>query len=175
MTEEWLPINGFPGYEVSNLGRVGCWRKRGSRHPFPSERRIVTPVKNKTGYLQVTLHQGREKFTRNIHRLVLETFVGPCPDGMECAHGDGNRQNPVLSNLRWDTRKNNHADKIRHGTAQRGENQWFAKVTEAQVREIRKSTESNAAIAIRYGLAKEHVWSLRNRKSWAWLDDAVSE
>jgi hypothetical protein len=49
-----------------------------------------------------------------VHRLVLETFAGPNPDGMECCHNDGNASNNRLDNLRWDTRKANIHDAIRH-------------------------------------------------------------
>lgn len=50
-----------------------------------------------------------------VHRLVLEAFVGPCPSGCEGCHYDGNPANNIVSNLRWDTTKNNCLDKRRHG------------------------------------------------------------
>lgn len=42
-----------------------------------------------------------------VHRIVLETFVGPCPDGMECDHKDRNRSNNHIENLRWVTKAEN--------------------------------------------------------------------
>ena len=171
MTEQWLPINGFHGYEVSNLGRVGTWRRGGARHALPTQRRILKPVLNRSGYIQCTLRVDGNKFTRNIHRLVLEAFVGPCPDGMECAHNNGNRSDARLVNLRWDTRKNNHFDKIRHGTAQRGENQWYSRLTKQDVLEIRKSGESPRELSIRFNVTSAHIHHIRKRKCWAWLAD----
>lgn len=53
---------------------------------------------------------------RLVHRLVLEAFVGPCPEGMEGCHGDGDPTNNSLGNLRWDTATSNQLDKVRHGT-----------------------------------------------------------
>jgi hypothetical protein len=53
---------------------------------------------------------------RRIHRLVLQAFVGPCPAGQECCHGDGDPSNNVLSNLRWGTRSDNRRDSVGHGT-----------------------------------------------------------
>lgn len=47
---------------------------------------------------------------------MLTAFVGPCPDGMEGCHNDGDPHNNRLDNLRWDTRANNARDAIRHGT-----------------------------------------------------------
>jgi hypothetical protein len=54
-------------------------------------------------------------FTRKVHRLVLETFVGPCPDGMECCHNNGDPADNRLENLRWDTLSSNAYDRVEHG------------------------------------------------------------
>jgi hypothetical protein len=51
-----------------------------------------------------------------VHHLVLEAFVGPRPAGHEAAHGDGDKTNNALANLRWATPKENAADRYRHGT-----------------------------------------------------------
>ncbi len=51
-----------------------------------------------------------------VHRLVLETFVGPCPDKQECCHNNGNSLDNRISNLRWDTRKANVKDACVHGS-----------------------------------------------------------
>jgi hypothetical protein len=40
---------------------------------------------------------------RYVAHLILEAFVGPCPDGMECCHKDDDPSNSRLDNLRWDT------------------------------------------------------------------------
>lgn len=63
------------------------------------------------GYLFVNLRGKKYR----VHRLVMATFVGPCPEGHQVCHYDGNRQNNSLSNLRYDTSKANAADKRRHG------------------------------------------------------------
>lgn len=52
----------------------------------------------KSGYFSVCV-QGHRNLL--VHRLVLETFVGPCPDGMECDHVNRNRSDNRLKNLRW--------------------------------------------------------------------------
>jgi hypothetical protein len=52
---------------------------------------------------------------------------------MEACHGDGDSANNRLGNLRWDTPTNNHADKILHGTTNRGERSGTAKLTDAAV------------------------------------------
>lgn len=48
--------------------------------------------------------------------MVLETFRGPCPPGLEGCHGDGDGFHNELANLRWDTHQSNMQDAIDHGT-----------------------------------------------------------
>lgn len=118
--EQWRPANGFEGvYEVSSLGRVrslthtirradgGEWTYRG---------RVLKAGPTTKGYLFVTFSRGAERHMRKVHRLVLEAFVGPCPEGMEGCHNDGDKTNNQISNLRWDTRSANAKDRVKHGT-----------------------------------------------------------
>ena len=58
---------------------------------------------------------------RNVGRVVLETFIGPCPAGMECCHGNGNYHDNRLENLRWGTKQDNSDDRRRHGTLPTGD------------------------------------------------------
>lgn len=105
MTEIWMPCPGYPGYEVSDLGNVR------------SPKQILVSVVGSHGYLQTQLRRGN---VRTVHSLVLEAHVGPCPQGMESRHLDGNKLNCRLDNLCWGTPKQNGKDKIRHGTAHSG-------------------------------------------------------
>jgi hypothetical protein len=119
MSEEWRPVPGFPGYEASSIGRVRSWlRLNGFSRP-PSEPRVLSAAV-RGGYLSVVLRSGRRRVNMPVHRAVLLTFVGPCPEGMEGCHNDGSRFNNEASNLRWDTRRGNFADRDRHGTTARG-------------------------------------------------------
>lgn len=109
--EEWRPIPGFNDwYEVSNLGNVRSWSPYMKGKP-------LKPTPNAKGYLRVGLRtaDGRSRWFY-VHRLVLEAHVGPCPDGMQGAHGDGNPANNKASNLRWATQSENNLDAVRHGT-----------------------------------------------------------
>ena len=111
--EEWRPVVGFEGYEVSNLGSVRSWRTRRA-----SDRgRVLVGKFDRDGYHEVCLSQGaRGEFWRKVHHLVLEAFVGPRPDGFEACHANGNASDNSAWNLRWDTCEANHLDKVRHGT-----------------------------------------------------------
>jgi hypothetical protein len=67
-------------------------------------------------YLTVNLERGDEKRRVRIHTLVIEAFVGPRPGGLEACHGPGGSDDNSRPNLRWDTRRENMLDEVRHGT-----------------------------------------------------------
>lgn len=160
-TIQFKDVPGFPGYRVGSDGSVwSCLiriRKPGFRAGFAyvtgEEWHAMTPSLNDTGRPVIWL---RRKF-RLVSRVMLETFVGPCPVGMEGCHNDGNPANNRLSNLRWDTGSANQHDRTIHGTDCRGSKNHAAKLTVAQVIEIR--SEANAGIA-RKIIAKKHGVSL---------------
>lgn len=63
-------------------------------------------------YVQVTLSQDNVRHHCYVHRLVLETFVGPCPEGMEARHyPDMDPSNNRLENLSCSTHRKNLADR----------------------------------------------------------------
>ena len=108
--EEWRPVVGFKGYEISSLGRVRSFRQS-------PEGRIMRPNRITNGYLQVELRgENGARKGKLVHRLVLEAFIGPPPsDGLQACHNDGNQLNNRLDNLRWDTPAENTRDVFRHG------------------------------------------------------------
>lgn len=116
MDEVWLPVAGFEGrYEVSSSGSVRSLDRLidpGGRGRRRMRGRVLSQVVTPNGYCSVMLPNGRSL----IHRLVLTAFVGPCPDGMEGCHNDGDRSNNNLENLRWDTRSENNHDAVEHRT-----------------------------------------------------------
>ena len=97
-----------PGYRIGDDGTV--W----SRRAADGEWRQLKPTPQYRGHMAIWLGRKDQRF---VHRLVLEAFVGPCPDGMECRHLDGNPGNNRLDNLAWGTRAENQQDAIRHGAA----------------------------------------------------------
>ena len=116
--EHWLPVVGWEGfYEVSDFGRV-----RSLSHTARTGRRFDGKVRTlylnpRDGYWRVTLSGGgRRSGPVLVHRLLMEAFTGPCPEGEETRHLDGNRANCVLSNLAYGTHDENMQDMIRHGT-----------------------------------------------------------
>lgn len=117
--ERWLPIPGYEGfYEVSDLGRVRSVdrtfvNKLGRKRFWPGVMMKTTP--SSVGYPCVYLKKQGTAKMRNVHRLVMLAFVGPCPDGMEVLHRDGGKTNPALTNLHYGTKSENAYDTVRHG------------------------------------------------------------
>ncbi|WP_336158169.1 HNH endonuclease signature motif containing protein [Amycolatopsis sp. VC5-11] len=102
--ENWRRVPGAAGYLISDAGRLMsiCGR----------EARILRPSSNRKGYQLVKVHG----LNRSVHRLVLEAFVGPRPEGQEARHLNGNPADNRLHNLAWGTSSQNKADMVRHGT-----------------------------------------------------------
>lgn len=94
--ELWKPVVGFPDYEVSDHGNV---RVAATQETVPFEKSRVKTCR------RVNLKNGPRVSKKRVHVLVLETFVGRCPAGMECFHLDGDTYNCRLENLEWKRRK----------------------------------------------------------------------
>ena len=132
-------IPNFPDYCIFRDGRV--WSKTRIRSNGSNwSGRWLKPKMRRDGYLEVHLRKNSKHFYKLIHRLLLETYVGPCPKGMECRHLNGIRTDNRLINLCWGTRQENIFDAIRHGTHrsvhQEGEKNKMAKLTDEKVRVI---------------------------------------
>lgn len=177
---EYRAIADFPGYRVGDDGSVWTrWERhyprgvRGVRYrPGAAWVRMADRRSGKRGHRMVTLRRDGKSHDCLVHRLVLEAFVGPCPEGMECAHENGRPADNRLTNLRWATRVENSADKIRHGTDPRGERNPRSKLTDRGAAEVIKEIERgdpHAVIAARHGIHRATVWVIANGRNWKHL------
>ena len=105
---EWRKIADHPDYEVSNLGEVRSI-KRGIVT-------AITPHPVTGGHVVARLSTAGKVASPLIHRLVLAAFIGEGSPGQVACHNDGDPQNNVVTNLRWDTQSENCLDAVRQGT-----------------------------------------------------------
>jgi len=176
MTRIWKPIAGYEGlYEVSDDGLIRTFDRW---VPFKNSKtfkrgRIRKPTPTHNGYLHLSLTKDGKPHTVRVHRVVLETFVGPCPNGMVARHLDGDRKNNRLSNLEWSTQKENLADRVAHGTAPIGENNPACILTEIDVKFIKHWLDSGRwtmpEIASKFGVSPSAIANIKYGYAWAWL------
>jgi len=93
--EVWKDIDGYPNYQVSNLGRV------------KNKQHILKQGISNRGYARVSLYNGIEVRHHSIHRLVALMYVLN-PNKLPIVnHIDGTKLNNYASNLEWCTSKEN--------------------------------------------------------------------
>lgn len=169
--EEWRSIPNFPHYEASSLGNIR--RKVGSRY-FHRNKAKLKLWPNKDGYLTVgvTGSDGVRRLVM-VSRLVAFAFHGiPDFSGAQARHINGDRTDNHPNNLRWGTRLENSADKIRHGTTARGSRAPSAKLRPWQVQVIRSMIGAGlktGQIAALFSIKAYNVRHIRAGRSWAWL------
>jgi hypothetical protein len=116
VSEQWRPVVGYEdSYEVSDLGNVRSLDRIDMRGRV-RRGKVLAPRKTSRGRFSVALYRNRVRADVQVHHLVLETFVGPRPEGLEGCHWNDDPTDNRLSNLRWDTRSANAADSVRNGT-----------------------------------------------------------
>lgn len=106
------------------------------------------------------------------HRYVCLIVHGEPPTHEhQAAHNCGNRAcvNPL--HLRWADRVENAADKLIHGTHNRGERCGSTKLTEVQAREIirLKGKKSPSDLAAEFGVSRSSIYLIHQGVNWAWL------
>lgn len=175
MLEKWRNVKGFAGcYSVSNKGRVRSntrIRKTRGNGTATVCGRILKPILQPSGHLHVGLSKAGRRINLRIHRLVLEAFVGPCPEGMECRHfPDRDPANNNLENLSWGTHQENRDDMVYHGTSTAGEKSHTAKLTWKKVRLIRslRTTKnySYSKLGKMFGVHHNTIIRIISRQIW---------
>lgn len=164
--EEWRDIPGYEGlYQASTWGNI-----RSLIRLLPSavaegirkHKQVLRPSTGHAGRLFVALCKDGIPRRFAVHRLVLLTFEGPCPEGMESLHGDGNHLDNRPANLRWGTRLENREDQRRHGRPFGGPKKLTAELAAA----IRQATGTQRAIAAEFGVSQVLICKIRKGLVW---------
>lgn len=113
MVEIWKDIKGFEGhYQVSNIGRVRSLDrviigKNGYTRKCKSK--ILTQRKTSGGgwYYNIGMSLCGKSYSKDVHRLVAETFIDRVDGKNYVNHIDNNPINNHVDNLEWCTQKEN--------------------------------------------------------------------
>ncbi len=167
-------IPNFPGYRAGKEGTIwSCIEvvraKRGFASILTDNWRQLKTGKDTRGRPYAILQRDKRSVGRLIHRLVLEVFVGPCPEGQECCHNNGDQTDNRLENLRWDTKASNMRDMERHGTRVKGSKHHAAKLDEVKVGQIKRLLAdgvSEQVVAVRFNVTHGAIWFINKGRSW---------
>ena len=103
MEEVYKDIEGYEGlYQVSNLGNVKSLKNNKTK-----KEKILKPINNSSGYLQVDLCKNKTIKRFLVHRLVANAFIDN-PNNLPCVnHIDECSTNNVFTNIEWCSYKYN--------------------------------------------------------------------
>lgn len=111
-------------------------------------------------------------------RIMCERANGPPPSpSYDSAHSCGKGHLGCIhpGHLLWKTHAANLADKVEHGTDNRGEKQWNAKLSATDVLLIRKELAAGASCKVlgdRFRVTDGCISRISKRQTWAWLEPA---
>lgn len=177
INETWKPVPSVPGLTASSIGRIS-WQDK-LKHQYPHSKRSPYPV------IKV---KGKRYF---VHTLVAEAFHGPCPEGKEVNHKNGNKRNPSPDNLEYVTHGSNvqhaydsglnnrvreasseamrraHAEgRIKHSRGESRPNSKLTNETARQTKQLIAEKVPDTIIARRFGVRRETIRQIRQGRSW---------
>lgn len=157
------PIPGFDGYFVTKTGNVYS--------NYSGEYKKLKKRTDKDGYFRINLYRNGCRYEGRIHLLVLKTFIGPRPVGLQARHLDGNNQNNNLENLCWGTAKENRLDQKTHNTENipLGSQHYRTVLTEETVKKIKlefKNFPYNVDLAKKYNTTPAVISQIRIGATW---------
>ena len=161
--EKWKPIVGFEGtYEISILGvrRV-------------STGRVLKQSLDNHGCPHVILSLRGQQTTHRVAHLVADAFLPPKkPTDQVLRHLNDNKLDNRVENLAWGTYSDNRQDAIRNDRLrpQKGVARYNAKLTEDDVREIRRlyatGKFTQQELALQLGVVRSVISNIVKRKAW---------
>ena len=127
--EIWSPVYGFEGsYEISTEGHVRSLERRNEKNHRTYKGQVIKvreeilgpSMKGKRNpehgrYSRVDLWKDGRRYTKNLARLIWESFNGPIPEGMTIDHINGEKADNRLDNLRCCTMRVNVLNPVTRG------------------------------------------------------------
>lgn len=162
--------------------KYGDPHKRGNKKPavdfigsavtYDGDECLMWPYALKSGYGHVHYPGIRGTAARVVCTLVNGA---PPTDRHQVAHSCGVRACVSPQHLRWSTAKDNAADRVTHGTSNRGSRHGLSKLTEQDVRAILAQPGAPRSIlAEAFMVHPRTISDIRRRMSWRWLTATVA-
>jgi transposase len=186
--ELWIELPQYPGYEISNYGRVKSYKPQGrattiTKRLPPEKGRFLKPTVNSRGYFILELRPiDKPAIIQSVHTLVALAFIGPQPtEYHQVSHKNGNKQNNFYRNLEWLTAHEHYEHELISGMRRpgwgkvnhpKGENHRLAILTSEQVVEAIKrvnSGESQASVARFFGVHRSTIHLIVKGRNWEHL------
>jgi len=165
--DTWQPIVGYEGryaistaYQVASLPRKGRLRMR-----------ILKQSLDGDGRPCVNLYFCGKRTHFKISHLMADAFLPPkSSDDQVLRHLNDDPTDNRIENLAWGTQKDNMADSLHNGTRPRGITHGMAKLTEDNVREIRRlyatGVFTQQELALRFGVSCRMIRYIIRNENW---------
>ena len=160
-SEIWKPVVGWGAYEVSDYGRV----------LRIATGRILKPWIDADGRPHVNLHLHEKKSNSLVSHLVADAFLPPKkPTDQVLRHLNDDPADNRIENLAYGTYSDNKQDSVRNETFARGITHGMAKLTEDNVREIRRlyatGNFTQRELARQFGVGVPTICMIVLRQTW---------
>ena len=168
--KHFYPIPNWENYGISKDGVVA--RIRGGVRGATVGHELKSHEHKTRGYLTVRLYDKNRQKTFDVHRLMAMTFLGGIPSEMQVCHNNGIKTDCQLSNLRIDTPSNNQMDRAKHGSSNRGEQNWNNKHSVDTIKKIKTMLLEKIAyveISKVTGVNANQIKNIKNGYKWSWL------
>lgn len=161
--------NGSTETKSGRAGRLEALKFISDNVSYQGDECLEWPYAKNKGYGLVTANGALHPASRWMCTLA---HGEPSDEALQAAHNCGNRGCVNPRHLRWATPAENDSDKIIHGTHSRGEQNGFAKLTEADVIEIRRKagSVSTKELSAKFGVTQSRILAIISRVGWRHID-----